>query len=75
MRTAPVEVITARVTARNATGRDASEAGVAVIARQVATQELLTADELATTFAVGTSLPVTARTWRPLLSRLHTLRG
>jgi predicted kinase len=72
--TAPAELLAARVAARAASGRDASEAGVSVIARQLATREPLAPEELSATFTLDTSRPVTPRTWRRLLARLRSSR-
>jgi aminoglycoside phosphotransferase family enzyme len=47
-----------RVAARERTGRDASEATLAVLERQLATQEALTADERAAALEIDTGLPV-----------------
>ena len=69
--TAPAELLAARVAARAADGRDASEAGVSVIARQLATCEPLAPEEMPATFTLDTGRPVTPRTWRPVLARLR----
>ena len=69
--TAPAELLAARVATRAAGGRDASEAGVSVIARQLATREPLAPEEMPATFTLDTSRPVTPRTWRPVLARLR----
>jgi hypothetical protein len=69
--TAPAELLAARVTARAAGGRDASEAGISVVARQLATREPLAPEEISATFTIDTSRRVTPRTWRPVLARLR----
>jgi hypothetical protein len=52
--TAPAATLRARVAAREHAARDASEAGLAVLERQLASQEPLAADEAAHTLAIDT---------------------
>jgi predicted kinase len=58
---APPEVLGARVAGRARAGRDASEAGVAVLAQQRHWQEPLAADEQLTAFRLDTGLPPDAQ--------------
>lgn len=73
--TAPARLLRARVSARAECGRDASEAGAAVLACQLATREPLTAEEQHAAVTIDTSRPVTARTWRPVLGPLRKPRN
>jgi uncharacterized protein len=54
---APVDILRARVAKRARTGRDASEAGTAVLENQLATMEPLGADELEQALVVDTNNP------------------
>jgi aminoglycoside phosphotransferase family enzyme/predicted kinase len=55
---APDEVLRRRIVARSTAGRDASEANLAVLDRQVAEQEPLDADEQAAAVRVATDSPL-----------------
>jgi predicted kinase len=68
---APTALLAARAAARTATGRDASEANLAVIERQLATREPLTTEERSAVFTLDTRRSCSPRMWRPLLARLH----
>lgn len=57
---APRNVLEQRVTKRKALGADASEAGTAVLAHQLATHEPLTSEETALAVRVDTSTPLDA---------------
>jgi len=63
-----------RIAARQSQGDDASEAGLAVLAHQLATAEALAADELPDEVRFETAGLLEAawsrRTWRPLLDRI-----
>jgi hypothetical protein len=69
----------ARVTTRSATGRDASDAGLAVLAAQLAQAEPLTADEAALVVRFNTEVEPacfeTAEWWAPLFARLRAVAG
>ncbi|WP_114810542.1 AAA family ATPase [Paraburkholderia kururiensis] len=69
----------ARVTGRSATGRDASDAGVAVLATQLAQAEPFTADEAALVVRFDTEVQQacfeTAEWWAPLFARLRAMTG
>ncbi len=56
--TAPVDVLRARIDARSAQGRDASEADRAVLAHQLEIAEPPTADERAQVVAISTDAPI-----------------
>jgi hypothetical protein len=68
---APIDVLRARVAERLARADDASEAGFAVLERQLATREPLTPAEMAAAYAVDATGPVSHEMWRPLLERLR----
>ncbi|WP_199541841.1 bifunctional aminoglycoside phosphotransferase/ATP-binding protein [Paraburkholderia kururiensis] len=69
----------ARVTTRSATGRDASDAGLAVLAAQLAQAEPFTADEAALVVRFNTEVAParfeTAEWWAPLFARLRAVAG
>ena len=54
---APIEVLRERVASRQATGADASEAGLAVLERQLRTQEALEAEEIPQALIVDATAP------------------
>ncbi len=54
---APIEVLRERVASRQATGADASEAGLAVLERQLRTQEALEAEEMPQALIVDATAP------------------
>ena len=54
---APIEVLRARIEARGAKGRDASEADAAVLAHQRTTYEAPTQDELSQVVVIATDRP------------------
>ncbi len=54
---APIEVLRKRVASRQATGADASEAGLAVLERQLRTQEALEAEEMPQALIVDATAP------------------
>jgi len=58
---APLEMLRKRVSTRAAAGRDASEAGLGVLERQLQGREPLTDDELARTVTIGPDKPADAR--------------
>jgi aminoglycoside phosphotransferase family enzyme/predicted kinase len=68
---APLGVLRARVAERNARADDASEAGLAVLERQIATREPLTPAEMAVAVAVDGTGPVAAATWDPFKQSLR----
>ena len=72
---APQEVLHARVAERLARADDASEAGFAVLERQLATREPLTPAEMAAAYAVDATGPVSREMWRPLVERLRRSAG
>jgi aminoglycoside phosphotransferase family enzyme/gluconate kinase len=67
---APGPVLRERVARRAGIKADASEAGLAVLERQLATHEPLAADEAPAVIAIDTSGPATPDTWRPVIERL-----
>lgn len=67
---APEPVLCERVARRAGIGADASEAGLAVLERQLATREPLAADEMPAVLVIDTSRPVMSETWRPVVERL-----
>jgi hypothetical protein len=58
---APADVLRARVTERVAAGRDASEAGLEVLERQLQRREPLDDDELARTISIAPDKPADAK--------------
>ena len=56
--TAPAEELRRRISARSQAGKDASEATLAVLERQLATREPLDGSELRSTVRVDTHEPV-----------------
>jgi predicted kinase len=70
---APLEVLRARVAERSARADDASEAGLTVLERQVATREPFTPAEMAVAVAVDGTGPVAAATWEPFKQSLRRL--
>ena len=60
----PLDVLRTRVEERRVRGDDASEAGLAVLERQIATREPLTPAEMAAAVTVDGTLPPAAGTWR-----------
>ncbi|HXF67991.1 MAG TPA: AAA family ATPase, partial [Burkholderiales bacterium] len=68
---APEAVLRARVAARAALAQDASEAGVAVLERQLATREPLAPEEQAEAITIGTERPLPWAAWRALLACLR----
>jgi aminoglycoside phosphotransferase family enzyme/predicted kinase len=68
---APLEVLRERITQRLARADDASEAGLAVLEHQLAAREALTPAEIAASFSVDATLPVSHDLWRPLIERLR----
>jgi aminoglycoside phosphotransferase family enzyme/predicted kinase len=68
---APLDVLRARVAERNARADDASEAGLAVLERQIATREPLTPAEMAVAVALDGTGPVSAATWDPVRRSLR----
>lgn len=69
---APRDTLRQRVSSRQAAGRDASEAGTEVLARQQATAEPLGAEELGETLAIDTTRPETLeKVLASLRPRMH----
>lgn len=68
--TAPAAVLRQRVTARARHGRDASEAGLEVLTRQLATQEVLTASEMPHVLSLDTAQQID---WDQALFQLQGL--
>ena len=68
---APLDVLRARVAERNARADDASEAGLAVLERQIATREPLTPAEMAVAVAVDGAGAIAAATWNPFRESLR----
>jgi aminoglycoside phosphotransferase family enzyme/predicted kinase len=73
--TAPDKVLAARVAVRAAGARDASEAGLPVLARQLATREPLAPEEMPVTCTFDTTRKVSVQAWRRVLARLLEGRG
>ena len=71
--TAPEAELRARISAREEAGTDASEAGLAVLARQLETQEPPAADEASDTVVIDTSQAREA--WAPRLAALAERLG
>jgi len=71
--TAPVEVLRARIDARSAQGRDASEADRAVLAHQLEITEPPTADEISQVVTIATDAPLAevAEACRALAARIR----
>ena len=67
---APEPVLRERVARRLGTGADASEAGLAILGRQLATREALTPEEAAAAIRIDTGQPVLAAAWQTVLLRL-----
>jgi uncharacterized protein len=68
---APLDVLRARVAERSARMDDASEAGLAVLERQVAAREPLMPAEMAVAVALDGTGPVSAGTWEPVRQSLR----
>jgi aminoglycoside phosphotransferase family enzyme/predicted kinase len=68
---APLDVLRARVAERSARADDASEAGLAVLERQIAAREPLTPAEMAVAVALDGTGPVSAGTWEPVRRSLR----
>ena len=66
----PLAVLRARVAARLSRGDDASEADLAVLARQIAAREPLTPAEMAASVVVKGARPPAARAWRRIIPLL-----
>lgn len=69
---APVPELRRRVARRVAIAADASEAGLAVLERQLAAREPLGGDEAPMAILIDAGAPVAAETWRPVIERLDT---
>ncbi len=72
---APLEVVRARIAERLARADDASEADLAVLEHQLAAREPLTPAEMAATFAVDATGPVSHDMWCPFIERLRRSAG
>jgi uncharacterized protein len=68
---APLDVLRARVAERSARADDASEAGLAVLERQIATREPLTPAEMAVTVTLDGAGSVSPETWDPVRQLLR----
>ncbi len=69
----PLEILRARVEERRARADDASEAGLAVLERQIATREPLTPAEISAATTVDGTLAPAPERWRPVIQRLRRL--
>ena len=68
---APLDVLRKRVAERSARGDDASEAGLAVLERQIATREPLAPAEMAVAVTLDGTGPVLPETWDPIRQSLR----
>jgi uncharacterized protein len=68
---APLDVLRARVAERSARADDASEAGLAVLERQIVTREPFTPAEMAVAVSLDGSEPFSAAAWEPVTQSLR----
>jgi aminoglycoside phosphotransferase family enzyme/predicted kinase len=71
---APLAILRERVAARRAGGKDASEADVAVLERQIAAREPLMPAEMAVATLVDGTRAASHAVWRPVIERLRRRR-